>query len=184
MARRLVECRLCKQKINRDLDDPSSWIMPSKNYYYHTKCYNDWKNNIADVNSTATDEAWFEGLWNYLAKDLKIEIDWSKTKSQWKNFLKQKMTAKGIYFTIRYFYEYGGGDPKKSKNGIGIVPSVYQQSCEFWANKERREKGICARIEQQIMEMRSQNVITVHQKQKKEKQPVYTFSMVDEEDDE
>ena len=37
-------------------------------------------------------------------------IDYKKTKSQWKNFLKQNKTAKGIYFAIRYFYDVLKGD--------------------------------------------------------------------------
>ena len=36
----IVHCRVCKQKI--DIDSSHNWIMPSTNWYYHSKCYEDW----------------------------------------------------------------------------------------------------------------------------------------------
>ena len=36
----MAKCRLCNIPIDKEKDD---WIMPSKNYYYHKQCYNNWK---------------------------------------------------------------------------------------------------------------------------------------------
>ena len=44
----MPHCRICKVEIDKENDD---WIMPSKNYYYHRKCYEDWKQS-----TPATDE--------------------------------------------------------------------------------------------------------------------------------
>ena len=35
----IVTCRICKAKI--DTDSSTNWVMPSKNYYYHKTCYDD-----------------------------------------------------------------------------------------------------------------------------------------------
>ena len=50
-------------------------------------------------------DEWFEALKYYLNHIVKAPIDWRKLTSQWNNFLKQKKTAKGIYFTMRYAYD-------------------------------------------------------------------------------
>ena len=36
----MAQCRLCKIEIDKEKDD---WVMPSRNYYYHKKCYENWK---------------------------------------------------------------------------------------------------------------------------------------------
>ena len=38
------------------------------------------------------------------------------------------MTAKGMYFALKYFYEIKKGDVSKSENGIGIIPHIYEDS--------------------------------------------------------
>ena len=40
MAKRpLVQCRICKGKIDRD--NQKDWCMPQERWYYHTACYDD-----------------------------------------------------------------------------------------------------------------------------------------------
>ena len=36
----MAKCRVCDLPIDKTKDD---WIMPSKNYYYHKNCYDNWK---------------------------------------------------------------------------------------------------------------------------------------------
>ena len=177
------QCRICKLKIDKEKDPTDSWFMPSKNFYYHTKCYSSWKNNLGDVTRTDSDDSYFLALKDYLYKELKIDVDWAKIQKQWTAFLKAGKTAKGIYFTIIYFYEYCNGDPKKSKNGIGIIPSIYEESRRFWQAKEDREVGICKKIEQQIVQQREQKIVTVKQLLNTNRKPIYTFEMVGDEDD-
>ena len=43
----IVKCRICGQEFDTNtLTEGEDWIMPSKNWYYHVKCYTDWK--VAD----------------------------------------------------------------------------------------------------------------------------------------
>ena len=147
----IVTCRICKAKI--DTDSSTNWVMPSKNYYYHKTCYDDFgkkKGAIqeGDLMIELDDEMWF-------TKDLKMIPTFYKLSSQWKSFIKKGMTAKGIYFTLRYFYEINKGDTKKSENGIGIVPFIYDEATCYWGERNQRDKGICDRIEQQILKSRA-----------------------------
>lgn len=160
----IVHCRICKLDIDRNIEiEDVDWVMPSKNWFYHKKCYDDWAIKKNDVHSKADEELWFSALWDYLTKDMKIGLDYTKVKSQWDNFIKKGKTPKGMYFSIRYFYEVKNGDPAKSENGIGIVPYIYQEGCKYWVDKEAKDKGICARIEEQIKKSKEREKIKIKQ---------------------
>lgn len=184
MAQRLVHCRVCKQGIDRDKEvENVDWIMPSKNYFYHKKCYDEWKRKKNDIHADAEDDMWFESLKEYLMKDIKMSIDFAKITSQWKNLIKQGRTAKGIYFAVKYFYDIRKGDPKKSENGIGIVSHIYEESCAYWFEREKHDKGICDRIAAQIRQREEQEKIVLIARPHQRKKTV-DLSIVEEMEDE
>ena len=74
----------------------------------------------------------------------------------------EKMTAKGIYFALRYFYGIKKNDFSKSENGIGIVSHIYEDSCNYWRDREEKDRGICEAIEQQIIEASKQEKVVVN----------------------
>lgn len=183
MAQRLVHCRVCKGSIDRETQiEGVDWIMPSKNYFYHKKCYEDWKRKKNDIHANAEDDMWFESLKEYLAKDVKMSVDYAKITSQWKSLLKQGKTAKGIYFAIKYFYDVRKGDPKKSENGIGIVAHIYEEGCAYWVEREQRDKGICERIANQVRQRQEQETIILKAKPHQRKKTV-DLSIVEMEDE-
>lgn len=151
----IVHCRICKGDIDRNIQiENVDWVMPSKNWFYHKRCYMDWAKKKNDIHSKGNEEDWFSAMWEYLSKDLKIGPDFSKIKSQWANFLKKGFTPKGIYFSIRYHYEIKKGDSKKSEGGIGIVPYIYEECKGYWVKRESEFNDICTKIEKQIKELK------------------------------
>ena len=165
MAKAMVQCRICKEKFNRldpNLLEGVDWVKPSNRVYYHKKCYDEYQNSRLDVHANMGDEVWFDATWEFLRKDLKYGFNYVKVRKQWESFLKNKMTAKGIYFSLKYHYEIKKGDVTKSENGIGIIPHIYQDSREYWQARERREVGIVAAIEEQIKQAANQNVVKVN----------------------
>ena len=73
------------------------------------------------------------------------------------------------------------GDKSKSEGGIGIIPYIYEEGAAYWRNKEAQERGICARIEQQIKEAQNREKIIVKQhKQKSKKAKKYDLSIISE----
>jgi hypothetical protein len=114
-----------------------------------------------------TDELWFNAAWDFLRKELKYNFNFVKVHRQWESFSKNKMTAKGMYFALKYFYEIQKNDVTKSENGIGIIPHIYEDSRNYWQERESRTAGIVAAIEQQILQAANQNVVKVNLKQKK-----------------
>lgn len=186
----LVKCRICKEQFNRldpNLVEGVDYVKPSERMYYHKKCYDDYQNSKLDVHANMTDELWFQAAWDFLRRELKYDFNFVKVRKQWESFLKNKMTAKGMYFALKYFYEIKKNDVTKSENGIGIIPHIYEDSHTYWLERERRDRGIVAAIEKQILESQNQNVIDV--RIKKVKRQVKTAAEIlaeiaDMEDDE
>lgn len=163
----MVHCRICKENIDRNTQfEDIDWIMPSKNFFYHISCYKNWQNEKSDIHSQGTTELWKDAVWQYMTKELKTDIQWNKFDSQWDTFTKRGMTPKGIYFALRFFYEKSCGDPRKCMGGIGIVGSIYEEAVKYWHKREYVDKGIVARIEQQIMERQQQEIIIIKRKKK------------------
>ena len=175
MAKAMVQCRICKEKFNRldpKLLEGVDFIKPSNRIYYHKKCYDEYQQSRLDVHANMADEAWFDAVWDFLRKDLKYSFNYVKVRKQWESFIKNKMTPKGIYFALKYHYEQNKGDVTKSENGIGIIPHIYEDSCFYWQERERREVGIIAAIEAQIKQAAEQNVVKVNLR--KAKKPTKT----------
>lgn len=164
----MAQCRLCKIEIDKEKDD---WVMPSKNWYYHKKCYDNWKKAQPD-----DDEKYVDLIYDFIARDLKVTYDWWVCEAQRKKFIKEsKMTNKGILFALKYFYEVKHGDWSKGHGGIGIIPFIYSDSCAYWAARERQSAGTIAEIERQMREaeQRHKQIIT----QKKVKPSKFTVNL-------
>lgn len=189
MARTImVQCRICKERFNRG--DPNiiegvDYVKPSKNMYYHKKCYDAYLESRLDIHANMNDERWFNACWDLLRRDLKYDFNFVKVRKQWESFLKKKMTAKGMYFALKYHYEVKNGDVTKSENGIGIIPHIYEDSCSYWQEREHREQGIVAAIEEQIKQAQNQNIINVKIKKNKRtvKSAADALAAVDMEDE-
>ena len=173
----MAECRICKQQIDKEKDD---WVMPSKNYYFHRKCYQDWKKTRPIV-----DEEWHPFIYDFISRDLKASYNYHMIEAQIKKFNKEDMTVKGIYFALKYFYEIKGNEWDKGNGGIGIVPYVYKESCTYWAMRERAQKGTIAEIERQMREaMERPKKVVIKQSKPTKKTLIDLSSIAEMEDDE
>lgn len=192
MAKAMVECRVCKQKFNRldpDLIEGVDWVQPVKRFYYHKKCYEDFAKKRGQIGKEGIELEVEELVWktaveDYLKRDLKISLDYKRFNSQWKKFIeKDGRTPKGIYFSLKYFYDIRHNSTEKSEGGIGIVSWIYEEATEYWGKRNQADKDIVARLEEQIKKDRAQKAKVVFQQKKKKEQKV-DFSILEEEDDE
>ena len=173
----MAKCRLCNIEIDKTKDD---WVMPSKNYYYHRKCYNEWKKA-----QLKNDEEYIDMIYDFIARDLKVSYDWWVCEAQRKKFIKEnKMTNKGILFALKYFYEVKKGDWEKGHGGIGIVPFIYKDSCAYWAARERHSEGTIAEIERQMHEATERVKVKVKKQNTKKNKYKTDFSVLDDLEDE
>lgn len=164
----LVMCRACKQKFDRaKLKQGDDWVMPSKNFYYHTKCYENWRNDKNNVAAKKKDEEWISYIYDFLSRDLKVLYDYRKCESQRQNFIKSKnYTNKGIFFALKYYYEIQHQSWEKSKEGIGIVPYIYSESCHYWEEQHIKGSNILSMIEKQMQDRKERTTLTINKKKK------------------
>lgn len=183
-----VQCRVCHQTI--DVDKETGWIRPVERMYYHQVCYDDFAKKKGaikegDLHVEGDNDLWYSAVCDYLARDIKMKVNYKKMTSQWNNLLKKGFTAKGIYFTLRYFYEIAKGDPEKAENGIGIVSYIYNEGTEYWGNRSIKDRGICDRIEAQIREFQAKKPQIIMRKEEyKPKVKTYSFEDVEQSEDE
>ena len=175
-----VKCRICGQLIDRNIEQENvDWIMPSTKYFYHKSCYENWKQGTPE-----NDDAYISFIYDYISRDLKVKYDYYMCEAQRQKFIKDKMTNKGIFFTLKYFYDVKGGVWDKSHGGIGIVPYIYNEACTYWVNKEKENNGIIANIEQQIKELQKRDKKVVYKKPQKKKTAIDLSAIEQMEDDE
>ena len=162
----IVMCRLCKKRFDTETEEA---VIIGKQSYYHKACYEDWKKNKDDAKGNMSAEFWYEAMVDYLYRDAKVSLDFTKLQSQWTNFTKpgNNMTPKGIYFTVRYFYDVQKGDPTKAQGGIGIVKTIYNESAQYWVDRENRRAGTLEAIIEQIKSRDARPVQKILQRERK-----------------
>ena len=159
-----------------DTETSTDWVMPQERWYYHIDCFESFSKKKAsikenEIEANLDDATWLDAIYEYLTRDVKIIVNYPKLLSQWNSYIKQGFTPKGIYFTLRYFYEIKGGDASKSQNAIGIVKYIYDEATNYWGERLQRDKTICNQIEQQIIKNRDKKVVKIYQKPNKRREP-------------
>lgn len=144
----MPECRICHMPIDKEkLKENIDWIMPSKGWYYHKECYDTWKAG------PSTDDDWILMIFDFLSRDLKVSYDYFLCKAQIEKFWKtNKINPKGIYFTLKYFYEIRGNAFEKGHGGLGIVPYVFTESKNYWIEQEQKKHGFMKQLESDAKE--------------------------------
>ena len=192
MATAIVHCKICKQAFNRldpKLVEGVDWVKPTNRIYYHKKCYDDFAKKKGQIGKDGIEFEAEEAIWklateDYLKRDLKISIDYPRFNTQWKKYKeKDGYTPKGIYFALKYFYDIRKNPTEKSEGGIGIVSWIYEESAQYWGKRNQEDKGIVARLEEQIKKDMAQKPKIVFQKNKKRETKI-DFSILEEEDEE
>ena len=78
-----------------------------------------------------------------------------------------KINPKGIFFTLKYFYEIKHNSWEKGHGGLGIVPWVFDDAKSYWIEQERKKHGFMKDLEQQVKERTVIKI--VRQERKREK---------------
>ena len=151
-------CCYCK----KDLNIKTEKYVLIGNRYAHKKCHEEGApNEIKAIND----------IYNYLAKEVCIKVDYMKMKSQRRNFLKQNKSAtdEGILNTLKYYYGIQKGSATKAQGGIGIVPYLYEEAQAYYKNIDKKKEKIKKGIEKQLDLDKVIVKITKPEKQKEKK---------------
>lgn len=173
MTKRNILCRKCKERFLIDNDGKDiEWVMPSKNWYYHKKCYDDWKAGVVDDSAVAaskSEDEWISLIYDFIARDLKGNYNYMQCEAQRKKCVKDGMTNKGIYFTMYYCFIIKKGN-WKSEYGLGLVPHVYEEATSYWTRRQNATAGLMESMEKLIREKAAAEPIQVKKASKKKKQ--------------
>ena len=146
----MPQCRICHAPINKKTEiEGVDWFMPTRNYYYHIKCYKRWKEGDP---ATTTDEDWQLLIYDFLSRDIKVSYNYFLCEAQRHKFNNDlQINNKGIYFALKYFYGVQRHN-WEGNGGIGIVPYIFDEAKQYWTQQEFKQRGFMAALEKQIRE--------------------------------
>lgn len=174
-----VKCPICGEEFNKE---KTEYVGPIKRRYYHKECWEKFNN----LKEEQTDEMYKRHITDYLSRVLKVSYNWYLIDKQINNYLKEGKTLKGIFFTLKYYYDKNGKEAwEKGYGGIGIVEYYYDEAKEYWTNIELRKRGSCELIVQQIQSLKEaeKKEIKYNPIQKKKKKEEINFDEILKEDE-
>ena len=156
MAVKLVKCKYCGIQFDR-LKEPT--VEVSARRYAHKECADNYNNSLSQ------EEKDYMELEKYIKKLFNTNVVNAKIRKQIKDFKKEyNYSYTGIQKTLYWWYEIKKNDLSKANDGIGIVPFIYKDACDYFyriylaqqANAENAAKPI--KIEIQEIEIGSPRV--------------------------
>ena len=129
MARRQVKCLYCGNSFYRE-DEPYQKI---GRRYCHQKCYEDNYNE---------EDLYKDKIFELVKELYGKEYNYQAIEAQRKKFLKDKMTNKGIYLTLEYYYKIKKNSIVGSDGRIGIVPYIYQEASNYYSKQEKIKETV------------------------------------------
>lgn len=181
----IVTCRWCHEKFDTDEMSPDEWVASGKSgkAYYHKKCYiakgtpGAQRPERVDSSDAELFKLYLESIIDFIERDLRrFDYDPGRIGMMMKDYRKKYgYTYKGMFFSVKYFFEIKKNSWDKANGAIGIVPYVYQEATDYWVEREAKESGILAKIEKQIAARAAAEPIVIKKKQEKKKKYQYDF---------
>jgi hypothetical protein len=123
MAKKIVKCLYCGVSFDANAEP---FKKPRTNRYAHAACY---EKNQANKTQEERD---YEELVEYI-KHLFGSTPNPRVWKQLKEFRDTyNYSYSGICKTLRWWFELKGNSVEKANGGIGIVPYVYDQACDYY----------------------------------------------------
>lgn len=139
MAKAPVKCLYCGEIFDRN-KEPCQKIGLR---YAHQECY--------DLNFTEEDD-YREKIYQFVKKIFGPNYKYQAIETQRKSFVKKGMTNKGIYYTLKYYFEIQNGSIEKSAGRIGIVPYVYEEAQEYYEKIDKMARRLAKSVQQTMKE--------------------------------
>lgn len=161
----MPKCRYCGEPLKGPSEggkDGVDYVKRVKNYYYHPICMEKWtkaSGGAINDNVQGMGDFWKDLSYNYLLYEVRMEVNLFLFLNQWEKFLKEGKKPKGLYLTLRYFYDVRKGDKEKAHGGIGIISYLYEEAGQYWVEQQEKNEEIVLELERQIaLQMEKWNV--------------------------
>ena len=126
MAVRMVKCKYCGMQFDRNAEP---FVEVSARRYAHKAC--------AEKHQAAIpqDEQDYAALETYIKKIFKEDNINIRIRKQIKDFRQEyDYTYSGMLKTLYWWYEIKGNSTEKANGGIGIIPFIYKDACNYYYN--------------------------------------------------
>lgn len=134
MGLAMVKCLYCGKTFDRN-KEPNQKI---GRRYVHQECY--------EENYTESD-FYKEQIYNFLKTLYGTNYKYQAIEAQRKSYLKKGMTNKGIYQSLKYFFEIKKGSLEKTDGRIGIVPYVYDEAEKYYEKLNQMAKNLAISVQ-------------------------------------
>ena len=147
LAKHNVKCVFCNQIFDANVE-PYIKVSNGRRYAHQACAAAAEKKEVQEKNNLEILEDYIKYLYHTDTLDPKI----SKQIQKLVNMQNSKYNYSGIQRDLKYFYEVKKNDWKKDNpnKGVGIVPYIYKESCEYWAKMLNKQKDILVMIEHQM----------------------------------
>ena len=142
-----VKCFYCGQIFDRDKED---FVLVGARRYAHKNCADKGeKIKSPEEKDLDTLETYIKKLFNVSYIDARIKKQIQKYKKEY------NYSYSGMLKTLIWWFEIKGNSIEKANGGIGIIPYVYQEACNYYyalylAQIANEDKEIIDYIPQQI----------------------------------
>ena len=124
----MPKCYLCETQV--DKLDTVRW----ENKNFHPDCAETYKEKRM--------------LSDYICKLFGFKAPGPRVQAQIKKFtVDNHFTYKGIYNSLKYFFEIKGNSVRKANEGIGIVPYVYDEAQLYYKRLERTARALADSVD-------------------------------------
>lgn len=136
MAVRIVKCKYCGIQFDRNAEPA---VEVSARRYAHKACADKYQETVSQ------DELDYIELEKYIKKLFSLQVVNAKIKKQIRDFRQEyNYTYSGMLKTLYWWFEIRGNSIEQAQGGIGIIPFVYNDACQYYysiylaeiANKE------------------------------------------------
>lgn len=119
-----VICLYCNERFDADKEP---FVKPHQRRYAHKSCAE------KRENERSQEEKDLEALEKYIMQLLDEPYINAKVRKQLKDFQKQyNYTYSGMLKSLVWFYEIQGHSTENANGGIGIIPFIYNQACDYY----------------------------------------------------
>lgn len=122
---RPVKCRVCGETFIRELTD---YVKDGTNRYSHRACV---EKRGAEAQAEVQAET---QVYDYLKKIFKLQATIPTLHWQIQKFLQSGYTYQGIYKALTYWFDVKHNKPNLTDPNIGIVPYIYNEAHNFYAD--------------------------------------------------
>ena len=122
----LVKCTVCGKQFDRDKIQA---VKSGARRYAHYSCFPE--GELVPLPSPVDED--LVKLEEYIEQLLGEDYNHARVKKQIKDYKSEyNYTYSGMLKTLIWFYEIKGNSKEKANGGIGIIPFVYKNACDYY----------------------------------------------------